>query len=106
MLAPMIPELQPIVRALGMVDVAGDGSVYEGHTPDGVAVIAMLTNIGMANGARAAAAMLERDVDHVMVVGIAGGIDPTVLQIGAVVRPAVVVHRATQTAYTPVTLGA
>ena len=86
MLAPMQPELQPIVRRLGM---EGDGSLYRGATSDGVEVVAMLTNIGMANGADAARRMLEHDVDHVMVVGIAGGVDMSVLQIGDVIVPEV-----------------
>ena len=102
MLAPMKPELQPIVRRLGL---EGDGSLYRGITPDGVEVVAMLTNIGMANGAAAAARMLEHRVDHVMVVVIAGGLDPKVLQIGEVVVPEVVVRRSTDRAFRPTFLG-
>ena len=48
----MQPELQPIVRRLGM---EGDGSVYRGRTGD-IDVVAMLTTIGMppAPGRRSA----------------------------------------------------
>ena len=74
MLAPMQPELQPIVRRLGM---EGDGSVYRGRAGD-IDVVAMLTTIGMAAGAQAAQRILEHDVDWVMVVGIAGGVDRSV----------------------------
>lgn len=102
MLAPMQPELQPIVRRLGL---EGDGSLYRGITDDGVEVVAMLTNIGMANGASAATRMLAHGVDHVMVVGIAGGLDPRVLQIGEVVVPEVVVRRSTDRAFRPTFLG-
>jgi adenosylhomocysteine nucleosidase len=102
MLAPMQPELQPIVRRLGM---EGDGSLYRGLTPDGVEVVAMLTKIGMVTGAGAARRMLEHDVDHVMVVGIAGGLDPAVLQIGDVVVPEVVVRRSSARALTPTFVG-
>jgi adenosylhomocysteine nucleosidase len=102
MLAPMQPELQPIVRRLGM---EGDGSLYRGLTSGGVEVVAMLTNIGMANGASAAARMLDHDVDHVMVVGIAGGVDQSVLKIGDVVVPEVVIRRATERTFRPMFLG-
>jgi adenosylhomocysteine nucleosidase len=102
MLAPMQPELQPIVRRLGM---EGDGSLYRGLTSDGVEVVAMLTKIGMANAAGAARRMLEHRVDHVMVVGIAGGVDPTVLQIGEVVVPEVVVGRAMDRSFRPTFVG-
>ena len=102
MLAPMQPELQPIVRRLGM---EGDRSLYRGVTDGGVEVIAMLTNIGMANGASAATRMLEHRVDHVMVVGIAGGLDPKVLKIGEVVVPEVVIRRSTERALRPTFLG-
>jgi adenosylhomocysteine nucleosidase len=102
MLAPMQPELQPIVRRLGL---EGDGSVYRGITDGGVEVVAMLTNIGMANGASAATRMLAHQVDHVMVVGIAGGLDPKVLNIGEVVVPEVVIRRTTNRACRPTFVG-
>jgi adenosylhomocysteine nucleosidase len=102
MLAPMQPELKPIVRRLGM---DGDGSLYRGATSDGVEVIAMLTKIGMANGADAARRMLEHDVDHVMVVGIAGGVDMNALQIGDVIVPEMVVGRAMQRSFRPTFVG-
>jgi adenosylhomocysteine nucleosidase len=103
MLAPMQPELQPIVRRLGM---EGDATLYRGLTVGGVEVVAMLTNIGMANGASAARRMLDLDVDHVMVVGIAGGVDERALKIGDVLVPEVVVRRSTQRAFRPAFLGA
>jgi adenosylhomocysteine nucleosidase len=102
MLAPMQPELRPIVRRLGM---EGDGSLYRGATSDGVEVVAMLTKIGMANGAGAARRILEHGVDHVMVVGIAGGVDPSVLEIGDVVVPEVVVRRSSGRASRPTFIG-
>ncbi|HEY5014366.1 MAG TPA: 5'-methylthioadenosine/S-adenosylhomocysteine nucleosidase [Acidimicrobiia bacterium] len=102
-LAPMVIELQPVVARLGM---EGDGSLYRGLTGDGVEVIAMLTNIGMANGASAATRMLDHDVDHVMVVGIAGGVDQNVLSIGDVVVPEAVVRRGASGSFRPAFLGA
>jgi adenosylhomocysteine nucleosidase len=102
MLAPMQCELQPIVRALSM---EGKGSHFVGRS-GAVEVVALLTNIGMANGAAAARRALEQGVDHVMVVGIAGGLDSNVLQIGEVIVPEVVVGRAMEREFVPTFLGA
>jgi adenosylhomocysteine nucleosidase len=106
MLAPMQPELKPIVRLLRLtIGSEGDGSLYRGTTSDGVEVVAMLTKIGMANGAHAARRILEHDVDHVMVVGIAGGVDMSVLEIGDVIVPETVVGRAMQRSFRPTFVG-
>jgi adenosylhomocysteine nucleosidase len=102
MLAPMQPELQPIVRRLGLT--GGDG-LSRGLAPRDVEVVAMLTLIGMENATRAAQRMLEHRVDHVMVVGIAGGVDPDVLKIGEVIAPESVVRRATGRVLRPAVLG-
>jgi len=101
MLAPMQHELVPIVRRLNL---DGDGSVYHGQAGD-LDVVAMLTNIGMAAGADAARRLLELDVDWVMVVGIAGGVDPNVVKIGDVIVPDAVVDRATGTTFHPAAVG-
>jgi adenosylhomocysteine nucleosidase len=100
MLAPMQPELQPIVRRLGL---EGDGSLYRGRTGD-IEVVAMLTTIGMEAGAQAAQRMLEHDVDWMMVVGVAGGVDRSV-PIGGVVVPEVVIDRASGGRFRPSHLG-
>jgi adenosylhomocysteine nucleosidase len=106
MLAPMQPELRPIVRRLRLtMGSEGDGSLYRGATSDGVEVVAMLTKIGMANGADAARRILEHDVDHVMVVGIAGGVDMSVLKIGDVIVPETVVGRAMERSFRPTFVG-
>jgi nucleoside phosphorylase len=102
MLAPMQPELQPIVRRL---DMEGDGSLYRGVTSDGVEVVAMLTNIGMANGASAAKRMLDQRVDHLMVVGIAGGGGARARAVGAGVVPEVVVRRGSEREFRPTFVG-
>lgn len=103
MLAPMQVELQPIVSQLGLTD-GGDGTTYRGKAGD-VDVIAMLTNIGMAAGADAARRILEHDVDWVMVVGVAGGVDHAGVKIGDVIVPEMVVDRATGNTYRPVPVG-
>lgn len=97
MLAPMRHELAPVVRGL---QLEGDGSVHRGRLGDRE-VIAMLTNMGMAAGADAARRMLELEVDWIMVVGIAGGVDPDVVAIGDVINPEVVVDRATGDTFRP-----
>ena len=61
----------------------------------------MLTTMGMTPAADAARRLLELDVDWVMVVGIAGGIDPDVVTIGDVIIPDVVVDRGTGEAFEP-----
>ena len=100
MLAPMEPELQPLVRQLAM---EADGPVYRGRTGH-VDVVAMLTTIGMAAGTRAAERILGLGVDHVIVVGIAGGVDRA-LQIGDVIVPEVVLDRDSGRTYRPSATG-
>lgn len=100
MLAPMTHELDPIVRQIGMEE---DGGVHRGTVGD-VDIVALLTKIGMPAGAAAAERALELDVDWVMVVGIAGGVDRS-LEIGGVVVPEVVVDRATGQSYRPHRIG-
>jgi len=97
MLAPMQHELAPIVRRL---ELEADGPVHRGHAGDRE-VVAMLTTMGMAPAADAARRLLELDVDWVMVVGIAGGLDPDVVTIGDVIIPDVVVDRATGEGFEP-----
>ena len=99
MLAPMQPELQPIVNKLGLEDER-DGEQYRGLAGK-VEVVAMLTTMGMAAGADAARRMLELDVDLVMVVGIAGGVSQTSVKIGDVIMPEVVIERSTGRTFTP-----
>jgi nucleoside phosphorylase len=102
MLAPMRVELQPIIDQLAL-DPDGDDTRYRGRAGD-VEVVALLTNIGMGPGADAARRMLEHDVDWVMVVGVAGGVDHSIT-IGDVIVPETVVDRATGTSYRPHPVG-
>ncbi len=93
MLAPMHPELEPIVRKLGLEDER-DGEQFRGRAGN-VEVVAMLTTMGMAAGADAARRMLALDVDLVVVVGIAGGVSQSSVEIGDVIMPEVVIERST-----------
>jgi adenosylhomocysteine nucleosidase len=104
-LAPMRQELAPVVQAFSLQRaVDGDPKLLEGSIGD-TAIVATTTGIGTA-GARAAAERVldAKPTDHVMVVGIAGGVGPTV-KLGDLIFPSVVVDRATGTEYRPSHLG-
>lgn len=106
MLAPMPSELRPLVKKLDLrPSPAPVGTrVHEGLSGS-ASVVAAMTGMGTAGAARAARRMLDAgDVDHVMVVGIAGGIDDR-LAIGDVIRPGVVIDGASGAEYRPHPLG-
>jgi adenosylhomocysteine nucleosidase len=106
MLAPMPSELRPLVKRLGLrPSPAPVGTrVHEGRAGSAT-VVAATTGMGTAGAAEAARRMLDGgDVDHVMVVGIAGGIDDR-LAIGDVIRPRVVIDGASGAEYRPHPLG-
>src|SRR5215469_5552873 len=91
-LAPMKPELKPIVEMLGLRrDESRSGpAVYE-RTFDDASVVATLTLIGTKAATEATERLLrDHDIDHVVVVGIAGGVPPSV-RLGDVLVPEVVV---------------
>ena len=102
MLAPMPSELRPLVKTLGLrpsPDPVGTRT-YEGRSGS-ASVVAATTGMGTAGAAEAARRMLDAgDVDHVIVVGIAGGIDDR-LAIGDVIRPAIVIDGASGAEYRP-----
>ncbi len=106
-LAPMRPELDPIVRRLHLTDRGrgdgADGRIYSGDV-GGITVTAMLTEIGMANAAKAAHAILDHGVDAVFVVGIAGSVDRS-LGMGELIMPERVVERATGREHRPTIVG-
>ena len=64
----------------------------------------MLTLIGMEPAAHATRRMLEHDVDWIMVVGVAGGVDHTIV-IGSVVVPELVVDRVSGDRFRPTHAG-
>jgi adenosylhomocysteine nucleosidase len=104
LLAPMRQELAPLVRKLGLRPSDADPSLRVG-TAGGVEVVASLTGIGMAAAARAAERVLAAErIDHVMVVGIAGGVDAA-QPIGALIAPEVVVDGASGREHRPAQLG-
>jgi adenosylhomocysteine nucleosidase len=106
MLAPMPAELRPLVRKLGLrhADEAIGRKAHVGRLgPADIA--AAVTGIGTVAAAEATRRMLDAGgVDHIVVVGIAGGIDDG-LAIGDVVVPKTVIDGVTGTEYRPDPLG-
>ncbi|HEX7521101.1 MAG TPA: 5'-methylthioadenosine/S-adenosylhomocysteine nucleosidase [Acidimicrobiia bacterium] len=104
MLAPMRPELKPLVTMLKLERVPlGDGFVHKGKIGD-VEVLATITGIGPPAGADTAERLLSAmQFDHLMVVGIAGGLGP--VEIGDVIVPEVVIDMATKAEFRPSPLG-
>ncbi len=105
LMAPMKPELAPLVRKLDLQPREHDGIRVHETTVDGIEVVATITGIGTAAAIRATETVLDAfAVDHVIVVGIAGGVGPTV-DIGDLVIPAVVLDGDGGAAYRPTLLG-
>jgi adenosylhomocysteine nucleosidase len=106
-LAPMPSELRPVVKRLGLRPA--DGSpvgrvVHEGRVGD-VDVVAAMTGMGPDAASAATRRMLDVGaVDHVLVVGIAGGIADG-QAIGDVVPVGVVIDDRTGVEYRPHPLG-
>jgi adenosylhomocysteine nucleosidase len=93
----MRSELQPLVKYLGLQRDEGWHRARHGSTE----AVASLANIGMAPAAAATERLLDSfEVHHVVVVGIAGSVDPA-LAIGELVIPEVVVDYVTGAEYTP-----
>lgn len=88
-LAPMPSELAAVVKVLGLGnEIGGTHAGAVGR----VEVVARRTGMGLAFATAATTRLLdEHVVDHVLVVGIAGGVGPA--RVGDVVCPAVVVDR-------------
>jgi len=105
-LAPMPNELRPFARTLGLVRSDAGGLALHRGTAGGTEVVASLTGIGMRAGAEAAERVLDAVApDHVVVVGVAGGVGASV-RIGDLVVPAVVENRDTGQRFRPAVLGA
>jgi adenosylhomocysteine nucleosidase len=103
-LAPMRSELRPLVRHLGLRVQVVDGDRWHRTRSADTEVVACLANIGTAEAAAATERLLDAfDVHHVVVVGIAGSLDPA-LEIGDLVVPEVVVDHATGREFVPTNL--
>jgi adenosylhomocysteine nucleosidase len=101
----MSSELGPVVKAAGLKS----GPPVEDHeafigSVAGVEVVALRTGMGTARSAAATEVALRSGrVDHVLVVGVAGGLGET--RLGDRIDPATVIHGGTGEVYTPHALG-
>jgi adenosylhomocysteine nucleosidase len=100
-LAPMISELRPVVKAFSLrSDEVGGIRVHTGNLGD-VEIVAVKIGMGTRSAADATERLLDATtVDHVLVVGIAGGVVPGV-EIGDMIFPNRVVDHASGTEYVP-----
>jgi adenosylhomocysteine nucleosidase len=97
----MRQELAPLVRPLGL---RGDAARLAGALGR-LEVVAAVTGIGTRAAARTAERVLDAGgIDHLVVVGIAGGIGKSVA-IGDLVVPEVVLDRSTGAEHRPAPLG-
>jgi adenosylhomocysteine nucleosidase len=105
LLAPMKNELAPLVKKLSLRRETRDGlEVHVGRIGD-TEVLATLTRIGVEEAKNATERMLDvLDPDHVVVVGICGGIGANV-KVGDLIVPEVVVDHTSGAEYTPTTIG-
>lgn len=104
-LAPMRSELRPLVQLLSLKPSrSGDGSLLRcafGRAE----IVATTTGIGTRAAASKAEMILDANpIDHLVVVGIAGGIGPSV-DIGDLVVPELVIDLSTRLEYQPSILG-
>ena len=100
----MASELQPLVKVLSLQRTATGYSGAAGS----ITLVAAKTGIGTRLAAEATERLLESGdhtghVDHVMVVGIAGGMGRS--KVGDIIFPEVVVDKASGMEYRPTPLG-
>ena len=83
----MQPELKAVIKSFGLTPTAGDAVFsHEGAVGDW-SVAALVTGMGPALARAATArALAAWPCDHVMVIGIAGGLDPA-LRVGSLLVP-------------------
>ncbi|HVP29259.1 MAG TPA: 5'-methylthioadenosine/S-adenosylhomocysteine nucleosidase [Myxococcota bacterium] len=105
LLAPMRSELRPLVRALSLRREAAEGPERFVGARGALEIVATTAGIGPAAAARATERLLDaRAADHLVVVGIAGAIGPTV-GIGDLVVPQLVLDVSSGIARRPAPLG-
>ncbi len=104
-LAPMQSELRPLVRLLSLKrSRSDDRSLFQG-TFGRVEIVATTTGIGTRAAAHAAEKILaSTPIQHLVVVGIAGGIGSSI-DIGDLVVPKLVIDLATGVEYRPSVMG-
>jgi adenosylhomocysteine nucleosidase len=86
-LAPMQPELKAIVKTFGLKATSGESVFSHSGTAGTWWVGTLVTGMGPALAAEATRRALSTGpIDHVMVIGIAGGLDPA-LPVGSLMVP-------------------
>jgi adenosylhomocysteine nucleosidase len=89
-IAAMVQELKPLARTLGLRPLASEPTLYVG-TVDGLDVVATASSMGTDAAASVTRRLLtDYDIDHVVGIGIVGGMGPDVA-IGDLVVPEVVI---------------
>src|SRR4026209_2409086 len=92
LLAPMTHELAPLVTMLGLEPRSGDPYTLHDATVDDVQFVPTMTGTGMGAATAATPRLLDDgQVGLVIVIGIAGGIEPG-QEIGDVLVPEAVLH--------------
>src|SRR4051795_12811933 len=105
-LAPMKSELRAVVKAFALKPERINGVDVRTGTIGNADIVATTTGMGTALAASATERLLGLgEFDRVVVVGIAGGVGPSV-GIGDVVIPQVVVDGTTGTPYQPAPIDA
>ena len=84
----MQPELKAIVKSFGLKAISGDGVFSHSGNAGEWWVGSLVTGMGPALAREATRRALSAgSIDHVMVIGIAGGLDPA-LPVGTLIVPA------------------
>jgi adenosylhomocysteine nucleosidase len=105
-LAPMPAELRPLLRPLSLRPLRAASGARCAGSLGSIEIVAVTTGIGFERAARAVEAILDSErTDHLIVVGVAGGIGPSVA-VGDLVVPEVVIDVASGAEYRPARLGA
>jgi adenosylhomocysteine nucleosidase len=103
-LAAMRIELKPLVRAFSLQrDGTGSPAMFRGES-GGTELVATTMNMGTAAATKATERILDAaPVDHLICIGVAGGLGPTV-KVRELVVPEAVVDAASGTEYRPAPL--
>jgi adenosylhomocysteine nucleosidase len=102
-LAAMKIELRPLFKSCGLERDASNPKIFRGKT-SGVDIVATVMNMGTKAAAAATERVLDAAaVDHLICIGVAGGLGPSV-KVRELVVPEVVVDAATGTEYRPAPL--
>jgi adenosylhomocysteine nucleosidase len=101
----MVPELRPLLKRTSLTRQEHAGTVVHTGRIGGTDVVATMTGIGTQPARLTTERMLDAfDISHVVVLGVAGGVGPTV-EVGDLVLPEVVRDGPEGVGYRPQHLG-